>query len=177
MSSNDLAPEFALMGFLYFQPQHGYDLHRRLETNLREVWHISQSQAYSILARLQKQGLISAVRQAQEKRPDRECFSLTPAGRDRFESWLFTPTRGTARAVRVEFLTRLFFAGQVSEDFASRLLQEQAQATRGDIENLRLRLASVPPGQIINRLGLDLRVRQLSVFLEWLAECEHQLQG
>jgi DNA-binding PadR family transcriptional regulator len=175
--SNDLAPEFALMGFLYFQPQHGYDLHRRLQTNLREVWHISQSQAYNILRRLERQGLIEAIHQAQAKRPDRDCFSLTSTGRERFEAWLRAPTRGTVRAVRVEFLTRLFFAGQISEDFVSRLLQEQAEATRLDVHNLRQRLALLPAGQMINRLGLDLRVRQLSVFLDWLDTCEQQLSA
>jgi PadR family transcriptional regulator, regulatory protein AphA len=175
MSSNDLAPEFALMGFLYFQPQHGYDLHRRLQTNLGEIWHISQSQVYNILRRLDKQQLIEAVHQTQEKRPDRDCFSLTPAGHERFEAWLYAPTRGTVRAVRVEFLTRLFFAGQVSPDTVSRLLGEQAGATSQDVRTLRLRLSNLPPGQVINRLGLDLRVRQLGVFLEWLSTCEHQL--
>jgi DNA-binding PadR family transcriptional regulator len=111
----------------------------------------------------------------QAGRPDRDCFSLTPAGEERFSAWLSAPTRGTARAVRVEFLTRLFFAGQVSEDYTSRLLQEQAVATRQDLEKLRLRQASVPPGQVINRLGLDLRVRQLGVFLVWLDQCEQQV--
>jgi PadR family transcriptional regulator, regulatory protein AphA len=177
MSSNDLSPEFALMGFLFFQPQHGYDLHRRLQVNLGELWHISQSQTYNILRRLEKEGLITAIHQVQEKRPDRDSFSLTALGRERFDAWLRAPTHSTARAIRIEFLTRLFFAGQISEDFVSHLLQEQADVSRADLENLRCRLASVPSGQVINRLGLDLRIRQLSVFLDWLDTCEQQLSA
>ena len=48
----------ALLGYLYGGPSHGYDLHRRVMADLGEVWHLSQSQAYSILKRLEKQGEI-----------------------------------------------------------------------------------------------------------------------
>jgi DNA-binding PadR family transcriptional regulator len=48
-----LSPEFALLGFLLTGPQHGNDLHRHLRAELGHVWHLSQSQAYAILKRLE----------------------------------------------------------------------------------------------------------------------------
>ena len=173
--ASELSPRYALLGFLYFQPMHGYDLHKLLETNLRELWRISQSQAYTILNRLERDGWITSTAQLQEKRPDRAMLSLTDLGKTSFETWLYAPTSGSARAIRVEFLTRLFFASQIGEDACSHLLQEQAATTRRDLERLQKRLADIPPGQAFNRLGLELRIRQLVTTLEWLDSCELSL--
>jgi DNA-binding PadR family transcriptional regulator len=174
-NASDLSPQYALLGFLYLGPMHGYDLHRSLEANLREVWRISQSQTYNILKRLHKEGLIQSNHQPQEKRPDRQILSLTEAGQECVEKWLYTPTQASARALRVELLTRLFFASQLNDDICSRLIQEQAVSTANDIEALNRRLINVPPHQAINRLGLDLRIHQLSVMLDWLTSCEATL--
>jgi len=177
MNSADLSPHFALLGFLYFQPMHGYDLHKQLQANLREVWRISQSQAYTILKRLEKDAWIRSTPQPdpEGKRPERSCFELTPVGRAGFESWLFTPTPSSARALRVEFLTRLFFASHISSDLTSRLLQEQSAATHTDLAGLRRRFDQIPANQIYNRLGIELRIRQLVALLEWMDSCEQNL--
>ena len=172
MGSSELSPHFALLGFLYLQPMHGYNLHKQMETHLREVWHISQSQAYTILKRIEKEGLVSALHQEQKKRPARACFSLTPQGRACFEAWLYRPTPGSARALRVEFLTRLFFASQMSEDLAPRLLEEQAAATRADLLDLSRRMEQIPSSQPYNRLGIELRARQLTALLDWMDTCD-----
>jgi len=170
--SNDLSPQYALLGFLYFQPMHGYDLHKHLDNNLHELWHISQSQTYNILKRLEKEGWICPTREPQEKLPDRSCFTLTPLGKEQFKKWLAAPTPSSVRAIRIEFLTRLYFASQIDEDACSRLLQDQVAFTRRRVTRLQERLDMLPPGQTFNRLGLELRVRQLISTLEWLETCE-----
>lgn len=173
--SSDLSPCFALLGFLYFQPMHGYDLHRQLQAGLREIWHIRQSQVYATLKRMEREGWVTAVPQAQDRRPDRSVLHLTDAGRAQFESWLYTPTPSSARALRVEFLTRLFFACQIGEEVCARLLREQGEATRIDLERLKKRLDETPADEVFNRLGLGLRVRQLITMIEWLDSCELNL--
>jgi PadR family transcriptional regulator, regulatory protein AphA len=169
---NELSPQYALLGFLYFQPLHGYDLHKRLEANLHELWHISQSQTYNILKRLDKDGWIASTLQPQEKLPDRSCYTLTDLGKGQFEKWMGTPTRCSVRAIRIEFLTRLFFASQIDEDTCWRLLQEQVAYTRRNLDRLQNRLGLLPPGQTFNRLGLELRIHQLITTLDWLEACE-----
>ena len=67
-----LSPEMALLGLLYKEAGHGYDLHRTVNADLGQVWHLSQSQAYSILKRLETQGDISAQEISQEKLPSRQ---------------------------------------------------------------------------------------------------------
>ncbi len=173
LAASELSPKYAIMGFLYFRPMHGYELHKHLETSLRDVWHISQSLAYKILKNLEKDNWITVTLQPQEKRPDRELLAQTELGKAEFETWLYTPTPGSARAIRVEFITRLFFASNLNENLCSRLIQEQAETIRSDLANLVKRLSALPADQIFNRMGLDLRIRQLTSVLEWVEDC-HQ---
>lgn len=75
-----MSPEFALLGFLAQGPAYGYDLYQRLTAELGQVWHISLSQVYNILKRLEDQGVILGETAAHEKLPARRLFHLTEAG-------------------------------------------------------------------------------------------------
>jgi len=70
MTTRSLSPEFALLGLLEQRPAHGYELHQRLYAELGYLWHISLSQAYNILKRLEAQGFIQGAPQPQENLPD-----------------------------------------------------------------------------------------------------------
>ncbi len=166
-SRRSCSPEFALLGFLYLQPGHGYDLHRRLTAELGEIWRVSQSQTYNILKRLQSQGYLTARRVTQEKLPAMQTLEITPAGRARFEAWLAAPSGGGVRAVRLDFLTRLYFARQLDPSRLPAMLADQTERLRQTVARLEVRQAS---GEI-NRLSLQLRIRQLRSVLEWLEEC------
>ena len=132
-----LSPEYVLLGFLNQQPAHGYDLHERIEAELGQIWHISLSQTYNILNRLETQGYIAGVLQEQEKLPARKRFRLTAAGRRRFEDWLSTATESSTRAIRVEFITRLYFACAISPASARTVIDQQIVSTQDGLVHLQ----------------------------------------
>ncbi len=170
-STTSLSPEYALMGLLAQQPAHGYDLHQRLLADLGQVWHISQSQLYNLLKRLETQADIVAALVEQPRRPDRRVFQLTDRGRTRFEKWLGTPTGSSIRAIRVEFITRLYFISQSSPGDVDALIDIQVEETSRGVVRLQKMLAELDPEQVFNRLGLELRINQLSSILDWLDKC------
>lgn len=172
---SELSPEYVLLGLLAVQPSHGYDLHQRLSGELGQVWHIHQNQVYNLLKRLEARGDICGTLQAQDKRPSRVLYQLTPEGRARFEAWLDTPTGISARAIRVEFVSRLYFAQRSSQVMVDRLVAAQIDATRQGLSRLKAVYTRLPPGQVFNRLGMDLRIRQLESILDWLEECRAAL--
>ena len=129
-SHRSRSPEYALLGFLYSQPSHGYDLHRLLMAELGEIWHVSQSQTYNILKRLETQGYISSTTVEQEKLPAIQSLKITTAGRHRFEAWLETPTGSSVRAIRLEFITRLYFAQKLAPEKILPMLDAQATEVR-----------------------------------------------
>lgn len=172
--SGNLSPEFALMGFLIEKPCHGYDLHQRLNTELGQVWHLSQSQAYAILKRLETRGDISARIVEQEKLPARQILHITASGRKRFFAWLETEISTTARSVRLEFLTRLYFANLYRPEIISQIYQSQLNEINAKIEQLETLIEHLPPEQIYNRLSLDLRLQQMKLVETWMSEIRTQ---
>jgi len=163
-----LSPEYALLGFLALAPAHGYELHQRLMNELGQVWHVSLSQTYNILKRLEGQGDIRGTLLPQEKLPPRQHYHLTRRGRQRWEEWLNKPTGSSVRAIRVEFITRLYFAPLLGGEKPAQLIQAQIDETRAGLRRLETVRDQVPQEQTFNRLGLDLRLRQLQAVLDWL---------
>jgi len=167
-----LSPEMALLGQLYGSPGHGYDLHRKVITDLGQVWHLSQSQAYAILKRLEAQGDISMEEIPQEKLPPRQLLHLTQAGRERFLNWLDTPSGGSTRAIRLEFVTRLYFLNQYFPEKIANAFDQQQSEVQTHIQRLEDMRDHLPDDQVYNRMSLDMRLEQLGAVLEWLDRCE-----
>ena len=171
-----LSPEMALLGLLYGGPGHGYDLHRKVITDLGQVWHLSQSQAYAILKRLETRGDISVEEIPQEKLPPRQLLRMTPQGCKRFLDWLDAPSGGSTRAIRMEFVTRLYFLRNYMPEKLEEAFERQSSEAKSQIERLEKARDELPGNQIYNRMSLDLRLRQLNTVLEWLDECQHYFQ-
>lgn len=166
-----LSPEYALLGLVGQTPAHGYELHQRLVSELGQIWHISQSQAYSILKRLEANGYLQGHLKMQEGLPDRREFHLTPAGRERFETWLHSPGGSSVRVIRVEFITRLYFASTLDPALTREIIDTQTDVIQSGLARMKYQLTSTSPSEVFNRLGLELRIHQLESILTWLDEC------
>ena len=174
--AGSLSPEFALLGFLIAGSRHGYDLHQRFVVELGNVWHLSQSQAYAILKRLEKRGDISSQIIEQEKLPARQRLRITAAGRRRFMDWLENCASHNSRSIRLEFLTRLYFTNLYSPEKNALIYATQYAEIKKEIERIENMLAHLPPDQTFNRLSLDLRLRQIKLIQEWMAEIKIKFQ-
>jgi DNA-binding PadR family transcriptional regulator len=172
--SGNISPEFALLGLLLAGPDHGYNLHQRISADLGHVWHLSQSQSYTILKRLENRGDISARVVEQRKLPDRQMLRITAQGRRRFMAWLEEGVSSNARAIRLEFLTRLYFSSLYTPEDTSRIFDTQFTAIAENIGRLERIRSQLPPGGTFNLLSLDLRLRQLRLIQEWMAEIRTQ---
>lgn len=172
--SGNLSPEFALLGFLIEKPCHGYDLHQRLNTELGQVWHLSQSQAYAILKRLETRGDISSRVVEQEKLPARQMLHITTSGRKRFFEWLENDISATSRSIRLEFITRLYFANLYRPEILSQIYKSQIEEVEAKIEELETLIGHLPPEQIYNQLSLDLRRQQMRFIQTWMAKIRIQ---
>ena len=170
---SNISPEFALLGFLIAEPSHGYDLHQKFQAELGSVWRLSQSQAYAILKRLEARGDISSQLVQQDKLPARQTLHITSSGKHRFESWLHEAGHN-ARAIRLEFLTRLYFTRQYHPDQTARVYSAQCAEIHASIERLENILAHLPPDRPFNQLSLDLRLRQLRLIQDWMREIQAQ---
>ncbi len=170
-SASAISPEYLLMGFINQAPTHGYDLHERIHRELGQIWHISLSQIYNILNRLEATGYIKGEIEAQEKSPPRQLFQLTALGVRRFDEWLNTPTKPSIHAIRVEFLTRLYFAYSAKPETVNSLIEKQINQIQADLVRIQTMHREITADQVFNQLGLELRIRQLTSVIAWLEEC------
>lgn len=169
------SPEMALLGLLYAGPGYGYDLHRKIAADLGYVWHLSQSQAYAILKRLEKNGDITSRQVTQERLPPRQLLSLTQFGEKRFLSWVDSPSSGSIRAIRLEFITRVYFASLYFPAKLPNLFARQREDTLFHIQRLENIIADRLTDRLYDRMSLTLRLFHLRDVLAWLDVYEPEI--
>ncbi len=169
------SPEFALLGFLYLEPCHGYELHQRLQRELGYIWSVSQAQTYNVLKKLEAQGFIKSRVIAQEKLPARNQLSLTRTGRSRFQHWLKAPGGTSVRTIRLEFITRLYFARITGILDVQEMIDLQVADVRTNLRQLEGDLIEMPLAETYNRLGLEYQILQRKSILDWLDSCRQTL--
>jgi len=172
--TGNLSPEFALLGFLIASPSHGYDLHQHFIVELGHVWHMSQSQAYAILKRLEQRGDINAQIVEQDKLPARQVLRITSQGRRRFNEWM-EDISINSRSIRLEFLTRLYFARIYKPEKVSQIYEAQCDEIKLTIERLESLFTNLPLEQQFNYLSLDLRLRQMKLIQEWMMDVKTKI--
>ncbi len=164
-----------MLGLLYLQPSHGYELHQRITRELGYIWTVSQSETYNILKRLEAQGFVKSRVVQQQKLPARNILSLSRSGRTRFERWLRAPSGTSVRSIRLDFLTRLYFARQVGLFEPHEMIDLQVTQVRASLRQMEGILTDMPLAETYNRLGLEYQIAQRQSILDWLESCRQTL--
>jgi DNA-binding PadR family transcriptional regulator len=147
-----------------------------METEFENIWHASQSQIYNILKRLETQGYIKATLIKQEKLPPRQLFSITESGKLRFEDWLDKPTKPSVHAIRVEFISRLYFMLLYNPQKVLHMITIQEEMVTNGLNQQEQYLKGLPDNQKYNQLALELRIKLLQSVISWLKQCSHSLE-
>ncbi len=157
--------KYALLGALMSGPMHGYEILQFLETGLGPALHISTSQLYVLLKRLDKEGLVSSTLKAQDTRPSKRVFSIMPQGERRFLEWLKSPT-DHVRDLRIEFLAKLFFFRNLGLQGGDALVNAQIALLEQVKKGLTARHRAEKDDY--NRLVYGFRISTLTGWLNWL---------
>src|SRR6266536_4262488 len=131
--------EYAILGLLSFGEKSGYELFRFAERSVGFIWAPAKSQIYKVLPRLAATGLARGRVVAQSKRPDKQLYRLTAAGRRALRRWL--------TSVEVDgdpdiYLLKIFFGRQAPNasliaqvaayrDLCARTLAQYEELDRG----------------------------------------------
>jgi DNA-binding PadR family transcriptional regulator len=151
---------------------HGYELHQSFTDHspLGQIWRLGISQTYKLLGELEEEGHVQATVEAQESRPDRKVYHVTPSGEQAFLKWLLTPVSGI-RLMRVEFLGKLFLAQALGPEMVERIIAGQTEACETVLSRLEERM----PGEGFHELVLRFRTGQMRAAIDWLAHCREEL--
>jgi len=182
-----LRPEFVPLGFLVERPSYGYEVYRRFSESLSGLWGISESQMYATIKRLEDRGLVVHLAERDiadepdpvgERRPrrgpgaEKRLLAPSEAGRATFDAWLAEPTPTSPRVLRLEFVTRLFFASRSDPSAGAALFAAQRAAVVESIGRLRDGMAGSravdAAGFDPSALALSFSEGQLRAVLEWM---------
>ena len=78
----------AILILLESEPGSGYDLVKRFKAGLGYFWNAKHQQVYLELKKLSEAGWLDCQAQAQETRPDKKVYRLTPSGHAELLRWL-----------------------------------------------------------------------------------------
>lgn len=164
----DLHPEFVPLGFLVEEPTHGYELYRRFSETLAGLWRLSESQMYATLKRLELHGFVESSAPEKGAAASRRVLSPTSDGRSLFGAWLTEPTVCSPRVLRLEFLSRLFFARRMDPDSIDSLFAAQRSLVSDALERLGRSRSHADVGFDVFDLALAFSESQLRSALAWL---------
>ncbi len=169
-----MAIEQTLLGLLATEPRHGYELTKEFlpETTLGDIVHLESGMLYAHLKKLQKEGWVESRLEAQESRPARRIFFITPGGQDELDRWLSEPV-GKTRDIRLDFLLKLYTARQHNPALAENLINEQRGACERFIVSLREQMEEEQDE--FRRLVLEMRLAQNAALLSWLRRAAGRL--
>jgi PadR family transcriptional regulator, regulatory protein AphA len=177
--------EYALLGLLWNEPRHGYELHRAFASDqeLGAICRLEQSQLYAFLKKLEHLGYLESTLEPQEGRPPRRLVGLTRKGRQIFRQWIEAPVP-RPRDVRLPFLLKLYFARAFGTETILNLITRQIEACEAFLKKLQ----EGPPGaeggsadvnssaalQDFRIIVHQARIRQIEATIGWLAELQGQ---
>jgi DNA-binding PadR family transcriptional regulator len=167
------ATEAAVLGLLADGEHSGYDLAKRAEESVGHIWAPAKSQLYAVLPRLAEAGLARRRSVRQARRPDKQLYRMTAAGKQAFRRWL---DEGPPRSLD-ELLLKVFFAS-----FASRAaLRSQLEEYRDDqtalldeYRAIERRIADDPRGRY-GYLTLRYGIAHTRCRLRWVDEAIEEL--
>lgn len=172
MVKQPLTIEHALLGFVRRQPMYGYEIHQQLQESkdLGMVWRIKQSQLYALLAKLEQVGYLQGTLEGQGSRPPRKMLQLTDEGLEAFTHWIGSPVQH-GRDFRLEFLAKLYFARNESNEAALTLAACQRDASHIQLIELRQQASRLTQADSYDWLVLQFRIGQIEAILAWLDVC------
>ncbi|MGI8879269.1 MAG: PadR family transcriptional regulator [Jatrophihabitans sp.] len=158
-----------LLTLLDRQPMHGYQLRQEFEAATGSTWPLNIGQVYTTLARLERDGLVTA----EDGEETQRVYSITDPGRGEVRSWFITPVSAEAPP-RNELAIKLALAAGTSGVDVMKVIQVQRTATM---------LAMQSYTRARERAGTDLPwllVADSLIFaaeaqIRWLDHCEMRL--
>ena len=162
-----------LLALLLRGPMHGYRLRTEFEASTGTTWPLNIGQVYTTLARLERDGLIAPIGEAD---PDgRTTYDLTDAGREEVARWFTSPVERRSRP-RDELAIKLAMAITADGVDVHAVVQAQRTATLRSLQELtRLKAGADEVADAAWLLVLEAMIFQAEAEVRWLDHCEARI--
>ena len=172
-----------ILGLISNSSKTGYEIMTVFRDSLNHFWTAQTSQIYRELQAMEKSGWISQTHVPQSGRPDKNVFSITPAGHEELLRWL--RENNIPAAVRNPFLMKTFFMGElpVEENIAffkafrdASVFPDEGEQASADAEMYR-QAVNDPEKAVYWKLTIEFGRMYEKMQREWCEYCISELEG
>jgi len=172
-----------ILGLLNYYQMSGYEIMTAFRDSLHFFWNAQTSQIYRELKTLESRGWVSKTPVAQQGKPDKNVYTITPEGHDELLRWLSEP--GPALEERIGILMKVFFLGERSPEdniqYFERLKEYCGiclQSLSAAQENIRQysEFLKVPDKAVYWEMTVDYGRRNMRMYMEWAQSCIDRLR-
>jgi DNA-binding PadR family transcriptional regulator len=128
--------QHAVLALLEGVASYGYELRAQFKESVGPQWgDLNIGHLYQVLDRLVRDGLVTRREVEQRRRPDKNVYRLTKAGRAELERWLETPFVRQG-GYRDDFFLKLVAASRLGPMQLETVLRVQREAYLGELASL-----------------------------------------
>jgi len=161
-----------LLALLAGEPAHGYGLKSDFERITGSAWPLNVGQVYTTLARLERDGLVTAGDAADDSS---RTWRITRDGRAELAAWYGSPVDD--RPARDELAIKVLVAIAAGSVDVTRILQAQRKATVERLQEwTRSKRQADPEHDLAFLLLLDALILKAEAEVKWLDLCEERLR-
>jgi DNA-binding PadR family transcriptional regulator len=167
--------QHAVLALLADGPGHGYELKSHFEAAVGPQWGpLNIGHLYQVLDRLSRDGLVTSHRVAQNVKPDRVVYEITPAGRAELAEWMGARSPRTA-GFRDDFFLKVMAAARGRDtDVVRSVLSTQRAFLLRELRNLEQLRRDRTADQVVALL-LAAATRHVTADLAFLDDAEETL--
>ena len=172
-----------ILGLINNGDKTGYEIKTVFRDSLNHFWTAQTSQIYRELQTMEKAGWISQSHVTQTGKPDKNVFSITPAGRDELLRWLRDDN--LPGGFRNPFLMKTFFMGElpVEENIAffkafrdASVFPDEGKQAAANADLYR-QAVSQPEKAVYWKLTIEFGRMYEKMQREWCEYCIRELEG
>ena len=166
MYDSPVSLRMAALGLLAQRPGSGYDLLRKFEKTMANVWSATQSQLYGELNKLADAGLIEVTDMGPRGRKE---YRITAAGRVELQRWVLNPEDDPP--FRDASLLRVFLLGEIAPEQARQHMVAAAQHADAEVKRLEELRESIDwtdgDSLFFGRAALEHGLRRYAMEADW----------
>jgi len=132
------------LGILSFGDATGYEIKKQLEGPFRHFYDASFGSIYPALGKLTDAGMVERTELAQDKRPDKKVYSITPAGKMALMDELAKPV--ASDKVKSDFLATIVFSELLAPAAIDQMIEDRLAAYDTAITELDCEQDMTGPG-------------------------------
>src|SRR3954464_12211554 len=161
-----------LLTLLAREPMHGYQLRTEFDAATGATWPLNVGQVYTTLSRLERDGFVESVGEAED---GRVTYKITEQGLREVDQWFDAPVPREGRP-RDELAIKLALALTASGVDVRKVVQVQRTATLRSLQELtKLKAGADPVSDAAWLLVLEAMIFQAEAEVRWLDHCETRI--